>query len=65
MTETTARGAAYLAGMAAGVYGGMDDIAKQWRLDRRFAPAMATARRDALYDGWTRAVVRSLSEGRT
>ena len=65
VTETTARGAAYLAGMAAGVYGGMDDIAKQWRLDRRFAPAMATARRDALYDGWTRAVARSLSEGRT
>ena len=58
VTETTALGAAYLAGMAAGVFSGFDDIARGWALDRRFEPELAPATRDALYDGWSKAVAR-------
>jgi len=58
VTETTALGAAYLAGLAAGLFSGADDIAARWVLDRRFEPAMSTAARDALYDGWKTAVAR-------
>ena len=58
VTETTALGAAYLAGMAAGVYGEGDSLARLWRPDRRFEPAMASARRRALYGGWREAVAR-------
>ena len=58
VTETTALGAAYLAGLAAGVFRDFDDIARGWALDRRFEPQMAPATRDALYDGWTKAVAR-------
>jgi glycerol kinase len=58
VTETTALGAAYLAGMAAGVYGEGEDLAKLWRSDRRFTPSMAEDRRRALYDGWREAVAR-------
>jgi glycerol kinase len=58
VTETTALGAAYLAGLAAGLFRDFDDIARGWALDRRFEPALAATTRDALYDGWTRAVAR-------
>ena len=58
VTETTALGAAYLAGLSAGVFENFSDIAKGWALDRRFAPQMARGLRDALYDGWTKAVSR-------
>ncbi|HTQ15014.1 MAG TPA: glycerol kinase GlpK [Rhizomicrobium sp.] len=57
-TETTALGAAYLAGLASGVFASFDDIAKGWALDRRFEPALAAAARDGLYDGWLKAVNR-------
>jgi glycerol kinase len=56
--ETTALGAAYLAGLAAGLFKDKDDIATRWALDRRFEPAMAATARDALYDGWMKAVAR-------
>ncbi|MGD9508625.1 MAG: glycerol kinase GlpK [Geminicoccaceae bacterium] len=56
--ETTALGAAYLAGLAAGVYGSLDDIAGAWRLERRFEPSMAAAERNQLLAGWRRAVAR-------
>ena len=58
VTETTALGAAYLAGLAAGLFKDTKDIAARWALDRRFEPAMSTAIRDALYDGWKKAVAR-------
>ncbi|HEX3811104.1 MAG TPA: glycerol kinase GlpK [Rhizomicrobium sp.] len=58
VTETTALGAAYLAGLAAGVFKDFSDIAKAWALDRRFDPAMSAATRDGLYDGWRKAVAR-------
>ncbi len=58
MTETTALGAAYLAGLAAGLFKDTADIAARWALDRRFEPAMNASARDALYQGWNGAVAR-------
>jgi glycerol kinase len=59
VTETTAWGAASLAGLATGVWGSLDDLAALRDVDRRFAPAMAPERRRALVAGWLRAVERS------
>ena len=59
--ETTAVGAAWLAGMASGIYPGRDRFATAWALDRRFTPSTERARFDALYQGWTHAVQRTLS----
>ena len=59
VTETTALGAAYLAGLAVGFWSGQDEIAAQWQVDAEFVPAMSGERRDALYAGWQRAVARS------
>jgi glycerol kinase len=59
VTETTALGAAYLAGLAVGYWSGLEEIAAQWRIDAEFEPAMAAERRDALYAGWQRAVERA------
>jgi glycerol kinase len=56
--ETTALGAAYLAGLAAGVYGSLDAVADAWRLDRRFEPRLRPAERDRLLEGWRQAVRR-------
>ncbi len=61
VAETTALGAAYLAGLATGFYGGLDEIARNWQRDRRWTPAMAAGRREALYDGWRQAVDRVLT----
>ncbi|MBM3568930.1 MAG: glycerol kinase GlpK [Alphaproteobacteria bacterium] len=58
VTETTALGAAYLAGLAEGVWGGLDQVARAWKREARFAPAMARADRDRLYAGWKDAVGR-------
>ncbi|MCP5366819.1 MAG: glycerol kinase GlpK [Hyphomicrobiales bacterium] len=58
VAETTALGAAYLAGMAADLFGGLDDIAARWRRQRDFHPAMEAGRRDGLYAGWRDAVRR-------
>lgn len=59
--ETTALGAAYLAGRAAGICPDLDGFAAQWRLDRRFEPAMDEADRAAKYAGWQDAVRRTLT----
>jgi glycerol kinase len=56
--ETTALGAAFLAGLHAGVYQGLDDIKQLWHCERRFEPAMSKVDRDRLYDGWLEAVRR-------
>jgi glycerol kinase len=58
VTETTALGAAYLAGLAAGLFKDTKDIAARWALDRRFTPEMKAARRNGLYEGWKTAVKR-------
>jgi len=59
VTETTALGAAYLAGLAIGFWSGKDEIAAQWQADAEFEPRMPAKRRDALYAGWQRAVERA------
>jgi glycerol kinase len=59
--ETTALGAAYLAGRTAGLCPDLDGFAAQWRLDRRFEPRMAAADRNAKYAGWRDAVHRTLT----
>jgi len=56
--ETTAAGAAFLAGLKAGVFSSLDDIAARWKRDRRCEPAMDGATRDRLYAGWRDAVRR-------
>lgn len=56
ITETTALGAAYLAGLATGYWGSMDEIREQWQVDRRFTPAMDQGEREELLHGWNRAV---------
>jgi glycerol kinase len=58
VTETTALGAAYLAGLAAGLFRDTKEIAARWALDRRFTPEMKAAARNTLYDGWKMAVER-------
>ena len=58
VTETTALGAAYLAGLAAGVFADTKDIAAHWALDRSFVPALKRLQRDTLYAGWKEAVRR-------
>ena len=59
VTETTALGAAYLAGIGVGLLD-QDTITSQWDLDRRWEPSMPSRERDALCSGWKRAVERSL-----
>ena len=59
--ETTALGAAYLAGLAEGVWESVDDVAARWAADRTFVPASDRAASDALYGRWREAVRRSLA----
>ncbi len=54
--ETTALGAAYLAGLAVGFWKDKYEIAAHWKVDEKFEPEMEEARRDELYDGWQKAV---------
>jgi glycerol kinase len=56
--ETTALGAAYLAGLATGFWHDQAEIASHWALDREFTPAMPATERDRLYAGWRKAVSR-------
>lgn len=59
--ETTALGAAFVAGLGASIYSALSDINKVWRPDRQFKPAMTTAMRDELYNGWLQALHRVLT----
>jgi len=59
--ETTALGAAYLAGRTAGVCPDLDGFAAQWQLDRRFEPRMDSNTRERKYSGWKQAVQRTLT----
>jgi len=56
VTETTALGAAFLAGLGAGVYASVDEVATLWAEERRFAPTMPSAESAALHAGWRAAV---------
>jgi glycerol kinase len=60
VAETTALGAAYLAGLATGFWSSREEIAQQWAIDRRFEPKMDAAHREQLYAGWKQAVDATL-----
>jgi glycerol kinase len=59
VTETTALGAGYLAGLAVGYWRDQAEIESNWELDRRFEPRMSADRRKSVVEGWHRAVERS------
>ena len=59
VTETTALGAAYLAGLAVGFWSSVDELAGQWRVDRRFEPTMPRDQAERLLDRWSDALDRS------
>lgn len=59
-TETTAAGAAHAAGLSAGLWSGLDELAGLWQEDRRWEPGMDAARRDDLLERWDRAVAKSM-----
>ena len=60
VAETTALGAAYLAGLAVGFWKDTNDVTNNWALDRRFEPQMDEAKREKLFNGWKKAVQRAL-----
>jgi len=60
--ETTALGAANLAGLAAGVHRDLGELASNWRVDRRFLPTMSRDRAAALQQRWERAVRQTIAE---
>ncbi len=59
VSETTALGAAYAAGLATGFWGSLSDLKDNWAVDRRWHPHLDAERRAALFAGWSRAVERS------
>ena len=59
--ETTALGAAYLAGLAVGYWGSVDDIQQQWQVDKKFAPVASEGKIKELLKGWQRAVKASIA----
>ncbi|MEL6308072.1 MAG: glycerol kinase GlpK [Chloroflexota bacterium] len=59
VTETTALGASYLAGIAVGYWDSQDEIAKKWSIEKIFEPKMGADEREFMYAGWKRAVERS------
>ena len=59
ITETTALGAAYLAGLAVGFWSSTEELASQWQVGRRFEPRMARAQADLRLEEWSRAVQRA------
>jgi glycerol kinase len=61
VTETTALGAAYLAGLAVGYWKDTDDIQQQWQIDKIFSPVMNDEERSGLVKGWQRAVNASIA----
>lgn len=61
VTETTALGAAYLAGLAVGFWKNVEEIQKQWQLDKEFSPSMEEEKRNELIFGWQRAVKATIA----
>jgi len=62
IVETTALGAAYMAGLQAGIYESTEEIARMWHLEKRFSPDMCEKDAQKLYDGWLDAVSRVKTE---
>ena len=64
VTDMAALGAAYMAGLAVGFWEDTDQLVEQWKVDRTFEPTMPDEKRQELYNGWKRAVERSLGWAR-
>ncbi len=62
VVETTALGAAYLAGLGSGIYSSLEEVASSWRCERRFDPKISADERDSKYAGWKSAVGRVFSQ---
>jgi len=60
VSETTALGAAYAAGLAVGFWKDLDSLRAQWKVDRRWEPRWSADQREEAYRGWRRAVEKSL-----
>jgi glycerol kinase len=58
ITETTALGACYLAGLQVGIFSSLDDLRDKWRLERKFEPAIGPDTAEKRYEGWLAAVAR-------
>jgi len=58
--ETTAAGAAFMAGLKIGIYKSLNDISKNWHLDKKFSPKMKNGPRKSLIKGWSTAIKRAL-----
>ncbi|HNT24075.1 MAG TPA: glycerol kinase GlpK [Anaerolineales bacterium] len=61
VSETTALGAAYAAGLAVGFWQGLDDLRQNWQIDKTWQPAMKAAQRKKLYASWKKAVKRTFN----
>lgn len=61
VSETTALGAAYLAGLAVGYWENQEEIAKQWAVNQKFEPKMEERERDELYTGWKKAIQATMA----
>ena len=61
ITETTALGAAYLAGLATGYWSSIDEIQQQWQIERKFVSGMEEEKRQSLSSGWSKAVKAAMS----
>ena len=59
--ETTALGAAFMAGLQIGVYKSLKDISKNWHLDKNFIPKIKSKERNNLVKGWSAAIKKTLS----
>ena len=62
VTETTALGAAYLAGLATGFWGSLDEVKRQWKAERSFSPEAPAEKVEALRKGWNEAIGRTLTK---
>jgi glycerol kinase len=62
ITETTALGAAYLAGLAVGVWEDIEALQTQWQIDKKFTPTMNVEERNALVEGWNKAIRATVSK---
>jgi len=62
ITETTALGAAYLAGLAVGVWEDIEALQTQWQIDKKFTPTMKVEERNTLVEGWNKAIRATVSK---
>jgi len=60
VSETTALGAAFMAGLKIGVFKSLNDISKKWKVDKRFYPKIKSTERTKLLNGWSQAIRKTL-----